>query len=49
MERDGARPACLIYLTDFECDRFPEPPAYPVLWAVPEPARPPFGEVLRLR
>ena len=41
-------PACLIYLTDLECDDYPAPPAYPVLWAVtddPDPSRnPPFGE-----
>ena len=41
-------PACLIYLTDLECDDYLAPPAYPVLWAVtddPDPSRnPPFGE-----
>ncbi|WP_300155399.1 VWA-like domain-containing protein [Solidesulfovibrio sp.] len=50
VEEAGLRPACLIYLTDMECNRFPEQPPYPVLWAVPESARnrPPFGDVLEL-
>ena len=26
-------PACLIYLTDLDCSSYPDPPAYPVLWA----------------
>lgn len=50
VEQDGLAPACLIYLTDLECDRYPDEPAYPVLWAAPESAngRPPFGETLTL-
>lgn len=50
VEADGLTPACLIYLTDLECDRYPAEPPYPVLWAVPGTARsrPPFGEVLHL-
>ncbi|NDY58566.1 hypothetical protein G3N56_17670 [Desulfovibrio sulfodismutans] len=48
----GLRPACLIYLTDLECDRFPARPDYPVLWAAYGPGgagtadAPPFGEVV---
>jgi len=50
VERDGLRPACLIYLTDLQCDRYPAAPPYPVLWAAPEdaPGEPPFGELVRL-
>ncbi|KUG28599.1 hypothetical protein ASZ90_001524 [hydrocarbon metagenome] len=48
----GLRPACLIYLTDLECDRFPARPDYPVLWAAYGPGgsqeTPPFGEVVRV-
>ncbi|MDQ7831628.1 MAG: VWA-like domain-containing protein [Desulfovibrionaceae bacterium] len=50
----GLRPACLIYLTDLECDRFPARPDYPVLWAAYGPGgaqttdTPPFGEVVRM-
>ena len=50
VEAAGLRPACLIYCTDLECDRYPDAPPYPVLWVAPESARnrPPFGEVLEL-
>jgi len=54
VEELGLRPACLIYLTDMECDRFPAAPDYPVLWAAygPDGAdaadAPPFGEVVRI-
>ncbi len=46
----GLRPACLLWFTDMECDRFPEEPSWPVLWVVPERARvnPPYGDVLRM-
>ena len=41
-------PACLIYLTDLECETKPTPPHYPVLWAAtgnpPEHLTPDFGE-----
>lgn len=39
-------PACLIYLTDGECSRFPDEPNYPVLWALTQKINfdPPFGE-----
>jgi len=44
-------PSCFIYLTDGECNDFPAPPNYPVLWVyTQEPgkqgswcSRPPFG------
>jgi hypothetical protein len=40
----------MIYLTDLACNRFPQPPPYPVLWAsVGEAAMlPPFGEQLSI-
>ncbi len=44
-------PCCLIYLTDLECNRFPEMPTYPVLWARigDSNIQPPFGEVVDIR
>ncbi|MBP3731605.1 MAG: hypothetical protein J6I40_09075 [Mailhella sp.] len=50
IEELGVKPACLLWFTDLECDRFPEEPAYPVLWITPEGARmvPPFGEMLEI-
>ena len=43
-------PACLIYLTDLECSRFPSDPGYPVLWARigKYGDNPPFGEVIEI-
>lgn len=51
VEADGLRPACLVYCTDLQCDRFPEEPPYPVLWIVPAGVweRPPFGETIELQ
>lgn len=51
VEKQGLRPACLIYLTDLECSSFPEEPEYPVLWAVIGRWRkaPPFGEIVEVR
>ncbi len=48
LEDMGANPSCLLWFTDMECDRFPEEPAFPVLWICPaEPKiRPPFGDVV---
>lgn len=50
VEDHGEQPACLIYLTDMECNRFPEEPAYPVLWVRTKGGenRPPFGELLEI-
>jgi predicted metal-dependent peptidase len=50
VEADGLHPACLLYFTDLQCDRYPTEPPYPVLWAIPAKATgsPPFGEVIRL-
>jgi predicted metal-dependent peptidase len=49
--QEGIAPSCLVYLTDLECRRFPEPaPDYPVLWVQWGEAEytPPFGEVVRI-
>lgn len=34
VEEHGLEPSCLVYLTDGECDRFPDAPDYPVLWVL---------------
>lgn len=43
-------PKVFIYLTDLECDAFPEEPPYPVLWAKIGTwgETPPFGEILEV-
>jgi len=54
VEEQGIEPVCFIYLTDMECNRFPEEyPEYPVMWvATQEPpsyyGTPPFGEVIEM-
>ena len=50
VEREGLSPACLIYLSDMQCDRFGSEPPYPVLWACGgvDVTPPPFGELLRI-
>jgi predicted metal-dependent peptidase len=49
VDEQGLDPKCLIYLTDLWCKSFPDPPAYPVLWATDSPDRTaPFGETLRI-
>ncbi|MBN2570305.1 MAG: hypothetical protein JXB42_12830 [Deltaproteobacteria bacterium] len=49
VDKQGITPACLIYLTDMYCHRFPEPPGYPVLWAKTEDyGNAPFGEEVRV-
>ena len=54
LDREGITPECCLYLTDMECDRYPEaPPPYPVLWcnwgpAPPEHLREPWGERIDL-
>ena len=47
----GISPLCMIYLTDLACNRFPDEPAYPVLWATigDETLRTPFGERVHIR
>ena len=54
VKEQGIEPVCFIYLTDLECNRYPDPPPdYPVLWVStkdPEDCswaeKPPFGEVI---
>ena len=50
IDEEQLRPACLIWFTDMQCNRFPEEPPYPVLWisTLPCDAPPPFGEVICL-
>ena len=51
IEQNGEYPVCMIYQTDGACNRFPEPPPYPVLWVLTrknERFDPPFGEVVSL-
>ena len=46
IEENDLAPTCMIWFTDLECDRFPEEPAFPVLWLAEQPngTTPPFGE-----
>jgi predicted metal-dependent peptidase len=45
----GIDPACLIYLTDGECNSFPDEPDFPVLWAIYGRERTvPWGEVVMI-
>ena len=50
LDEHGLRPTCCLYLTDMECDRYPETePEYPVIWCNwgPPPGtgdRQPWGE-----
>ena len=47
IEEYGLDPSCLIWFTDLECSRFPNPPSFPVLWLAGHPngTTPPFGEL----
>lgn len=50
LEAQGIEPRCLIYMTDGDCNSFPEAPAYPVLWGLirrMDGFNPPFGEVFK--
>ncbi len=50
IEQQGLYPACLIWFTDLECDRFPPEPPFPVLWvSTARPASPPpYGQLIYL-
>jgi predicted metal-dependent peptidase len=49
MEKEGIEPTCVIYYTDGDCNDFPEPPDFPVLWAIYGREREvPFGEVVNI-
>ncbi|WP_320170512.1 DUF2201 family putative metallopeptidase [Maridesulfovibrio sp.] len=49
LDEENLHPACLVYLTDMECGKFPsQEPDYPVLWVRIGGAgyAPPFGEMV---
>ena len=48
IEENDIYPIAVLYFTDGECNRFPEPPEYEVLWIQPKQTKfnPPFGEVI---
>lgn len=50
IETNDLQPKAVVYLTDGECDLFPEEPDYPVLWAQFGNAEflPPFGETVQV-
>lgn len=51
IDDQGIDPKIAIYFTDGECNRFPEPPHYPVIWAIyngDENFDPPFGDVIHI-
>lgn len=51
VREQGLQPRYMIYLTDLACNRFPEKPDFPVLWAHTGQGdtTPPFGEVIEIR
>ena len=50
IEENGLQPRAVIYLTDGDCDSFPELPDYPVLWCQFGKCdfEPPFGEAIHI-
>jgi len=51
VETQEVEPCVLVYLTDLECNRFPEKePEYPVMWVKTGDCeiQPPFGDVVKL-
>lgn len=51
LEENGIDAKCIIYLTDGQCDDFPDQePDIPVLWAITGSAdfEPPFGEIVKI-
>ena len=49
VEDNSVEPACLIYLTDLDCTRYPAvPPDYPVLWVTSSRRTAPFGETAKI-
>jgi predicted metal-dependent peptidase len=49
IEEQGLDPACLVYLTDLECDEFPAAPGFPTLWVSTNWTEAPFGDVVKLQ
>lgn len=49
IEKNNIDPTCVIYLTDGECNSYPEEPPYPVLWiGTRREFKPPFGELVMM-
>lgn len=50
LEENDINPKCIVYLTDGECNRFPEEPDCPVLWAIygRKKFKQPFGEIIEV-
>lgn len=49
VEDNCIEPACLIYLTDLDCTRYPDvPPSYPILWVTSSRRTAPFGETVKI-
>lgn len=48
VEENHISPSCLVYLTDLECNEFPQEPDYPTLWVSTNRPHAPFGEVIKL-
>lgn len=48
VEKNNIVPACLIYLTDLECNKYPDLPPYPVLWVTDSRRTAPFGETIKM-
>ena len=51
VEEHELAPACLVYLSDMECNKYPETPPYPVLWVCTRSIEgvPPFGELITMQ
>jgi len=49
VDDQNIQPACLLYLTDLACDKYPaSPPDYPVLWVTDSRRVAPFGETVQI-
>jgi predicted metal-dependent peptidase len=49
VEKNHVLPACLIYLTDLDCTKYPaSAPNYPVLWVTDSRRIAPFGETIKI-
>jgi predicted metal-dependent peptidase len=49
VEKNDVLPACLIYLTDLDCTKYPaSAPNYPVLWVTDSRRTAPFGETIKI-
>jgi predicted metal-dependent peptidase len=49
VDKQNIAPACLIYLTDLDCNSYPDSaPTYPVLWVTASRRTAPFGETLKI-